>query len=470
MKQTLTRHILPSEIVFNQIYHKEKYLKNEFLVRIDKWKYFLKETCKAEKGQKILLAKLVIDVDYFALCFACFELSLKIVIVDYNRPDNFNNKEFIDPKTKLLSPIDILLYDIKNMYKVKFFKQCSKKQFDLNNVDIDNLYYEVIDDMPEPTDILMVCTSSGTTNTPKVIEHTHQFLFEISKRNSVAFSGNVVHNKNLMHGSSMAVYLLPSLMSADVIEHILVPEVAYKKLWEDLKDLNVNHLLIPYIHLAVEFFKGLLDIQSKWGECTISLLSYIPNEFKKYVEYGYVNKIESIFGSNETSGPTLLSVLNKDNVNTFTSKQFKKLDNFYDITLDENNTLNVGMPIYNTCINTNDVFKKDNELFLHAGRYDLIRINDVEINLQILEQIEKDCDYDISIITDTIENRIYLGVWDNISIDNYNTTINSINNKLANSFNTTDVFVSKHAFLNKDEFYSGVKLDKELCREHFRNV
>ena len=45
-------------------------------VRIDKWKYFLKETCEAEKGPKILLAKLVIDVDYFALCFACFELSL----------------------------------------------------------------------------------------------------------------------------------------------------------------------------------------------------------------------------------------------------------------------------------------------------------------------------------------------------------------------------------------------------------
>ena len=28
----------------------------------------------------------------------------------------------------------------------------------------------------------------------------------------------------------------------------------------------------------------------------------------------------------------------------------------------------------------------------------------------------------------------------------------------------------KHAFLNKDEFFSGIKLDKELCREHFRNV
>ena len=206
MQQTLTRHILPTEIVFNQIYHKEKYSKNEFSVRIDKWKYFLKETCEAEKGQKILLAKLVIDVDYFALCFACFELSLQIVIVDYNRPDNFNNKEFLDPKTKLLSPIEILLYDIKNMNKVNFFKECSKKQFNLNDVDIDNLSYQVLDNMPDPSDILMVCTSSGTTNTPKVIEHTQTYLKLVKE--TLAFSGNVVHNKNLMHGSSMAVYLL----------------------------------------------------------------------------------------------------------------------------------------------------------------------------------------------------------------------------------------------------------------------
>ena len=79
--------------------------------KIDLWKYVLKYKCEAKKGESILIGMQVLDINYLAACFASLELSLKIVIVDYTRNDDFEDIEYFDPKTKILSPIDIFLHD-----------------------------------------------------------------------------------------------------------------------------------------------------------------------------------------------------------------------------------------------------------------------------------------------------------------------------------------------------------------------
>ena len=78
----------------------------------------------------------------------------------------------------------------------------------------------VSDVMPQASDELLLCTSSGTTDTPKKIKHTHEFLFEISYRNEkiFKFDGNVLHLKNLflVHTKMKKYFLMKHLLAVEL--------------------------------------------------------------------------------------------------------------------------------------------------------------------------------------------------------------------------------------------------------------
>lgn len=450
----------------------QKFSKTKLVSKINLWKYILTYQCNATSGESILIGFCNIDIDYLAVCIAAAELSLKIVIVDYSRADEFNDIDFFDPKTKLLSPIDIFLYDVPNQFlslnetkRHNFFANCSNRSYSI----VDNISYAIHRHhyrqsrkiFPNPSDVVMRCTSSGTTGTPKIIEHTHEFLYKISMRNVKKFSGKCVHIANLNHGSSLAVYLLPSLASDKVTEHLLYSYSPLEDFVDGLADYNdtLEFVMFPYPYMIENFINSSKIRNTNWPNLNVQTLSYIQDTAKDAIKNNIFKSITSIFGSNETSGPVFEAVIDRTNTDQ-ESNVFIKEDDFYQIKLHENNLIGITLPVYNTEIITNDMFEKINDKYVHNGRSDLIKIDGEIVDIKLINSVNEKYK-DFYLVTDSIKNCLYLACWNTTDrADTISTEVNNMFKRLA---------VKKIALLNKQSFFSGIKLDNELLREYFRN-
>lgn len=479
----ISRDIISENFVGINLGGGAKYNKAKLEDRIDKWKYFLAHRCDAKKGDKILIGVVDISVDFLALCFAAFELSLVIVIADENPLRSISDKTIVNPKMAELMPLDILIWqpilvdqetdkDL-SLYsnKIEYYKENTKFDITLNE------FYrtEFPEDLsvisavrPHEDDLLMLTTSSGTTGTAKVVKHTHKFFAQLCRRNSKKFAGEVVHCKNMHHGSSLTVFYLPSLMSDAVTTHYFTSchEDRYDVFVNQLAGIDLNHISFPYVKIFRDVMSVCERQRTKFPNLRVSLLSYVPEFGKQYIKDSYVKEIESIFGSNETAGPLFVSTLSMDTINDFNSKSFMRVDDFYDMQI-EDGVLTVTLPVYGTKIKTNDVFVPDGEQYIHEGRSDLVRINDVIIDFNFFNSICQDYGDRIMLITDTIENKIYL-VIDKKRPALSESIVDEINTKIRMNYTTDRLQIDKYIIEDFNLFLSGVKVDRELIREYFR--
>lgn len=479
----ISRDIISENFVGINLGGGAKFSKAQLGDRIDKWKYFLAHRCDAKKGDKILIGVIDISVDFLAMCFAAFELSLVIVIADENPLRSISNKTIVNPKMAELMPLDILIWqsiqtgpesdiDLRRYSnKIAFYKENAKFDINLNEfyrTDFPEDLSVISAIRPEEDDLLMLTTSSGTTGTAKIVKHTHKFFDQLCRRNSEKFAGEVVHCKNMHHGSSLTVFYLPSLMSDAVTAHYFTschPNL-YDAFVQQIAGIDLNHISFPY----VKIFKDVMSVcetrRIKFPNLRVSLLSYVPAFGKQYIRDSYVKEIQSIFGSNETAGPLFLSTLSMDNVDEYDSKSFMKVDDFYDMQI-EDDVLTVTLPVYGTKIKTNDVFTVDGEQYNHKGRSDLVRINDVTIDFGFFDSICQDYNDQIMLVTDTIENKIYL-VIDKKYLTFSESIVDEINTKIRMNYATDRLQIDKYIIEDFNLFLSGVKVDRELIREYFR--
>ncbi len=489
MQPIISRDIISDNFLGLPLHKGLTYSKGDLVSKIDLWKYILKYKCSAEAGESILIGMQILNIDYLAACFAAAELSLKIVIIDYSRNDDFKDLTYYDPKTKILSPIDIFLHDFsqeefrehpKALSKFTFFSNCSNRTYSIYN-DIDFSISNTSDFdkaksiLPNPTDILMRCTSSGTTGTPKIVEHTHEFLYKVSVRNSEKFSGECLHVRNLNHGSSLAVYLLPTLISDKVSRHIFydlgardtadsVNEIEpFEDFIRDFKEFysTLEYVIFPYPFMIDKFIEASIRNETIWPNLNVQTLSYIQDKPKKAIADGIIKSITSIFGSNETSGPVFTAYIDKQNVEQ-DSSLFCSTDNFYGITLYDTGLLGVTLPAYDTEVITNDVFEQQGVFYKHKGRSDLVKINGEVLDIKVVNDLNM-CNPDVYIVTDTVKNCLYLAFWN----DRNRRTEDEYINFFKNNFNRIEI--EKSAVLNKNKFLTGIKIDNELLREYFRN-
>lgn len=476
MINTVTRNFVSKNFMFTDISTGTIYDKAALVKKINYWKCILKYEYKAKYQESILIGMQKLGLDYFAIIIAAAELSLKIVVVDYNRTDKFRDLEYNDPKTKLLAPIDIFIHDLSEdvlrsnhsmSAKYVFFEKHSNRTYCVTDVpDVEEeLYQSVKDIQPHPSDVMFRVTSSGTTDVPKVIEHTHEFISAISIRNAKMYKGTAVHVNNLNHGASASVTLLPLLTADNVSQHLFYDCADY----EVIKDLvlaltpykdEIGYMSFPYPFLIDKFIEVSREQNIQWPKLDLITLSYILESAKHAVRDGIFNSITSIFGSNETLGPVFLNTATRDNWQ-INSNFFLQNDDFYNLKLSSEGQITVSVPVYNKDVTTNDYFERDGDYFVHKGRSDMFRINGEAINLSTINDLNKQ-NPDVYIVVDTLNHCLYLACWKDLSVEE----IDAVKAKVESNFER--VKVTKAFHLDKSNFYYGIKIDNELLREHFR--
>jgi hypothetical protein len=289
-----------------------------------------------------------------------------------------------------------------------------------------------------------------------LIEHTHHFISLLINRNAKFFFGVVGQAFNLSHGSSLATYFLPALVSKDVTDYVNFSLINTKTV---IDYTHLDHLMLPYTDMVTSFLEEYND-SIRNGICLYTL-SYIRDEWKDYYTNKKISDVISIFGSNETSGPTLINQLSNDK---FDKQTYYKVDDFYELSI-VNHELVVTMPVYDYAVETKDEFALDGTAYFYLGRIDLFRINGETFHAQIYQKYAKQ-QVEADLVFDFVRNEIYLAIWqDDIELGDKVENINTILKDRSNNKH----HISKYKVLDKSYFLSGVKLDNELLREYFRN-
>lgn len=468
----ITREIINKNIRFHDVLvdlngeiDVKSYTYNHLSEMIDRYKNLLfangaRPGCSAVVGEQISLSQT-------AFVFACAELGVNITIIDQPHGKNPKPNTYvpgsISTKLKLMLPITYLLsvdrdYTVTNDKTRILMDVCKRTiladEFPVNIEPNDKI-------LAKPDSIFLRCTSSGTTDTPKVLEHTHEFMSDLIKRNSKMFYGKMGVIANLNHGSSPATFFLPGLVSENVTDLYHMQANIPNKLSSALarlgeQDVDINHVMFPYSSMIDEF----LSYDGNNSECILYTLSVIKKEWVEHTKTKKIKDVISIFGTNETSGTVMI---NQATDHDFSENTYKKLDDFYGIHITEKNELEVGMPIYNKRVPTGDAFVKHGDKFLHLGRSNLYRINDLELDVnKYTAMLKKECDGDI--IVDTNKNSIYIVLWDKTANDQIVKDIDRVMREDSADLH----FVSKYDYLTQSEFLTGVKVDRQILREYFR--
>lgn len=469
----IDRNVINRKITFYDIDENGqliRYTYQEFEKLIDQIKNYFLCNYEVKPGETVLIGYYGTCLRKVASVFACLELGLSISIIDYHitviSPESTT-------KTQLLSPIHYFICEDEDFPK----EQPNSKYSILINhclntiysTDIENHQYNEKVDCEikiDPKLIAMRCTSSGTTGTPKVIEHSHEFLFDLCQRNSKMFYGNVVNEKCLGHGSGPATYFIPTLMSKKVknIFNYWGEGSEFNDEKYFMRNKNVfDHIMIAYTHDIDGYLKN-INHDNPPSRTIIYTLSTIKKEWIPFVRENKIKNIVSLFGTSETSGPILINQASDEN---FVQNKFTLIDDYYKISFTEKNLLEVNIPTYNKKVCTNDEFVIEPDCFYHNGRSDLIRINghvvDVVGHNEILEEFKSNLD--AKFVYDPAINEIYLAVWKtDLDLDSL---IAKINFKIGNIY--WGHHISKYEILKPELFFTGIKMDNQLLRDYFRS-
>lgn len=463
----ITRDVVNKNITFfdySTSHNISEYSYNDISRKVDLYKnYLISIGCK--KGESVLIGYGP-GLDQLALFFAVCELGLIFIVNDYSTLDN-GKFDFVDTKTKILSPINYF-FDLGGVVEQKreFFKKICDVHITDNEVNESNDYSPNNIIWANSNDILMKCTSSGTTGTPKKVQHTHEFLYNISQRNTLFFNGSVALLFNFNHGSSLATYFIPALMGKKTTNFCNMPRDLFhdenKKIRSSCDKIkamfkNIDHVMLPY----ADDLDRIVKLYA-FPNLTYYTLSPLIEELLIAQQKKHCKDIISFFGCNETSGPIFINRISSDD---FETSVYSLIDDYYKIK--SLNPLTVHLKEYGHDINTKDIFDQVGDQFVFKGRNDLIRINGLPIKKDYSNHLS-DFPCRADFIYDTVYGKIYLAIWSNDKNEQVENMINSVNSKIINMSNGKHE-IYKVDFLVRSDFVSGVKLDHELCRVYFRN-
>ena len=409
----LTHQLIGHGLTFQDVgadWKTHQYSTADVVGMVHAYKNLLQHTYHCRPGQRVVIA-LAASVSQVALMFACAELALTIVIVDHEAPHGGALRDYIYKETQTLLPIDFLFIEsqdrLQGHHKFSVYQEICDITVVLQECELDYLPNHTV--WAQDNTKLIVFNSSGKS-CPTVVSHTHNFIVSLALRNSKQFRGTVGMCFNLQHGSSLATYFLPALMSTAVTGMInFQAKESDPEYFVRISKHGMNHLMIPYGSMLFRFFEACQDHANP--ELIIHTLGFISPSYLSYLNRGRAQNVVSIFGSGETSGAVFVNQLLP--FEQFDPRRYHKVDNFYEVSLDDNGIMTVCVPQHNLKVVTNDCFEYQNNSYYYRGRADLVRINNWPVDLDRYNNMVgliagKNCS---EIVLDLVEDCMYLVTW-----------------------------------------------------------
>jgi acyl-CoA synthetase (AMP-forming)/AMP-acid ligase II len=417
-----------------------------------------------KKGQKVIL-NVIEWPEYVVWFFACSELGLKFIISD------FPKSEMAFKHVPLLKEADLMIYDL--VYASVYDKLPTKI---LNIKKISSLPKTNNDPiLCEPEDIMFIATTSGTTSTPKIVEHTQRFIYNLSIANMDMYGLNenevCYHNKNLQHGSVSPGFFLPALIACK--EHYHAPFGYFKGDREELyREESFRQMITTKSNRLVLFFNQFdwfVDCVDKFApQLGTKPHIHVIGVLKKEQLDTLFNKLDCVvipgFGTTESSGALFYKEISRENYESTDLLNYGVANPFYNIEV-ENEMLYVTLPDGKK-IETGDKFKHlDDNTFKFLGRSDIYSVDAKRVFKSFLDDIlEQEMEWvnrkDFDLTFDQSNEEWFLRTNTNIDLE-------TLNQKIKKHANIRLYSISDYIVADRKKFINGWKYSDASVRLHF---
>ena len=368
---------------------------------------------------------------------AVYELGMRLVIL--HRPNN--KKECETPKSNAHLPLDY--YMIFSSFEENPVFGLAAKHYMANTKNIITFHvsdwqkekhtYRLKDDLVgilvEPKDDLLLCNSSGTTSDPKLIFHTHEYLYKLCDWNwkelDYTEDDVVLHLSTINHGASLSVFAFPAFRAAKkqffnisapnenytvVLAENPTEPYYYDFLVKHCQYYGVTKILCANGAFIDNFVKAINRSEHGLPNTTIVVLCFINPRWSIPIEENKLKAVSSPYGCSEAGGPIFNIKLDKDNSNNFDPRFIgMPTEGFYKTSLVDGK-LSVELPIVNKTIDTEDNIKEVWGGYYFVGKNKLKRINDIDINpIDIIELVEYySSRYNFEVYVDEVYNELFI--------------------------------------------------------------
>jgi acyl-coenzyme A synthetase/AMP-(fatty) acid ligase len=478
----------------NRIYYYQ-----DFIDSINKWKNILYFKYNMRPGMSIALLDKNAYFEYCTLFFAVAELGLKSICMP-ERPKEDGKVKLLDLMLKDTNKVDLMFYisddnliaqtvtmalpktaiiSMANNYAKQIMNFDAYENYDASLYD--NSIAEQI--FATEDSVLSWTATSGTTGTPKLLEYTQRQLYNIALRNSRIFGFDeldvtVCHTRNMHHAAILMANFLPAFSA---VRYHCVPKVIIdetdlefvERFTAFVKEKQIHKVFLPFSLMLESMFKYINDNNIKFDH-NLDIICGGFNIPKPYIDFfakTNVNRIISMFGSNETLGPILVKIIDHNiNVDNYNPQYIGiPLDDMYTITLLENNRISVRCSqLYDGEIIMHDTMSGNStDGFVHLGRFldtpdGNVRINEVLIQpvavKHLVGHLFPACQFEV--VLDPQEERLYLAIWEG-SVD-----FDLLNHRMLERYER--VQFNNYDYLKRSDF-DNFKLDMTGLREYFKN-
>lgn len=473
MKKTLSRSIIHPEIQwhqFDQNLNKITLSHQDVMEAIDFWKIILGEQGLV-KSNKLGPVLSLCDIKYLSLLFATLELGGSLCVMD--KPTDPGQVHKI--RSRVLAPIDIVVTSsdptdteiaVCNAYGKKQIYSDSWHNYTATNFSFKDTFNDQADG------VALIGTSSGTTDVPKQLKYTHNFLYDIAKRcvDLLGFKDEdkILHLSNLHHGGTAATFFFPSLIGSK--HHYFesgLADGAVDKIIDIVLREKINKIMFPNSLLLEEFIFKVPRVDHVLDLYTLQSKN---KSWLHHAKKANISSIYSMYGSTEVIGPVFSNVFTMtDSPDNFDILNYgQPLDDFFQISQTSDNKLSVTIQHKKNYI-LNDKFNIDhNGNYIFVGRDDIVRVNEVNLSILFLTSLTSKY-FDSTgafLIPDSVTNKLYLLCDTKFNNSSFDYKKSMIVKELKNVDNILDVdFI---LFDEINQFIDQIKFNYELAKNYFR--
>lgn len=488
-KEIIDRNFLPKNIKFfdgNELVCKTY---QNFEEDINFWKTILYEGYQLCTGNTVALYDKTIRYSYCTLVLAAAELGIRLIIIPEVPTLDSGQTDKMDAYLKVYGKIDLCILDeiallskpllaLTKYYGKETISKSIFNTYTIKNPDVYKLMSTTT--FVEPSDILTISTTSGSTGEAKLVPYTHQQLYRNAARNTKVYKFNPIdracHTRNMHHPFVLTDFFLPSL---HIIENHYSFAVSNSVTFASPAQFNENiENFIKYIHdnkinqmafstrVIMEAVMEHMIANNMQFEHEFNMIvggQYVPTKYVHYIKQTNANRMIAVLGTTETLSPLLMKTITPlDDIVKYeeTFLGFPP-DDTYKYHLD-GYALSVSCPeLYDGAITLDDRFKGSVEMgFYHLGRENFYRIDHIEFKLaDVINIVKEEFNGDFDICIDTHYQNLYLAIW------NGEINFEELNNAMVNKL---EIKFKDFNYLDKNNYSTGFKLDQSSLRTYFR--